>query len=128
MKSPVIGIVGPCASGKSSLVSALVERGVAAKQIVQEHSYAPQMWRIIGRPDFLIYLDASYERCSQRKRLDWSLAEYEQQLERLADAQENCDYYLSTDELTEEQVLEHTLNELDRHGMLRTPPAGSHNP
>lgn len=117
MNQPVIGIVGPCASGKSSLVSALHEHGMQAKQIVQEHSYAPQMWRIIGRPDFLIYLDASFESCTRRKQLDWNLAEYQQQQDRLADARENCDYYLSTDELTEAQVVDRALNELERRGL-----------
>lgn len=118
MIPPVVGIVGPCASGKSSLVSALGERGVKAKQIVQEHSYAPQMWRIIGRPDFLLYLDASFENCSRRKQLDWNQADYQQQQERLADARENCDYYLSTDELTQAQVVDRALNELERRGLL----------
>lgn len=119
MSRPKVGIVGPCAAGKSSLAAALAERGVLAKQIVQEHSYAPQMWRIIGKPEFLIYLDASFESCTRRKSLDWTRAEYERQLQRLADARQNCDCYLSTDGLTKAQVAECAVSELERRGLLR---------
>lgn len=113
-----MGIVGPCAAGKSSLAEALSERGLVAVQIVQEHSYAPQMWRIIGKPDFLIYLDASYESCTQRKSLNWSRAEYQQQLKRLADAREYCDLYLPTDTLSEAEVAQQALAALKSGGML----------
>lgn len=119
MSPAKVGIVGPCAAGKTSLAEVLSDHGLAAKQIVQEHSYAPQMWRIIGKPDFLIYLDASFESCSQRKSLNWSRAEYEQQLQRLADAREYCDLYLVTDELTEAEVAEQALAELEQRGVLK---------
>lgn len=78
------------------------------------------MWRIIGKPDFLIYLDASFESCNQRKQLDWNRAEYDQQLSRLADARQNCDYLLATDELGESEVAELALAELSRRGLMGT--------
>ncbi len=128
MSGPKIGIVGPCAAGKSTLASALSERGYQAKQIVQEHSYVPQMWRIVGKPDFLIYLDASFATCNQRKKLDWTQTEYELELARLADAREYCDYYLQTDGLDGAQVLERALNELRNHGLASSPPTDTHSP
>lgn len=120
MTSAMIGIVGPCAAGKSTLAAALEQRGLHAKQIVQEHSYVPQMWRIVGKPDFLIYLDASYENCTQRKQLNWTQAEYEQQQSRLSDARENCDYYLSTDGIAEAEVARRALAELAERGVFQT--------
>lgn len=107
-----IGIVGPCAVGKSSLVRQLNNQGYQARQIVQEHSYVPDMWERISAPEVLIYLDGSYETCSRRRRLNWSEAEYQDQLARLAHAREHCDIYLTTDELTRVEVLERALSEL----------------
>lgn len=112
---PSIGIVGPCATGKSTLAQALNQHGYAARQIVQEHSYVPDMWQTISKPDYLIYLDASFEVCSRRKRLLWSREEFEQQLSRLTHARDNCNLYLMTDDLTEELVLERALQELQSH-------------
>lgn len=128
MSAPKIGIVGPCAAGKSTLASALSERGYQARQIVQEHSYVPQMWRIVSKPDFLIYLDASFATCNQRKKLDWTEAEYEQELTRLADAREYCDYYLQTDDLDGAQVLDRALIELRSHGLTSSPPTDTRSP
>ena len=99
--------------GKSSLALELNERGFEARQIVQEHSYVRDMWERISAPDVLVFLDANYETCSQRKHLNWSESEYEEQLNRLRHARENCDIYLVTDELTRKQVLEHVVRELN---------------
>jgi deoxyadenosine/deoxycytidine kinase len=108
-----IGIVGPCATGKSTLAQALNEHGFGARQIVQEHSYVPDMWKVISKPDYLIYLDASFEVCSQRKTLLWNRSEFEEQIDRLAHARMHCDLYLMTDELTEELVLKSALQALE---------------
>jgi len=107
-----IAIVGPCASGKSSLAQGLEKQGIRAKQVVQEHSYVPKMWQVIARPDFLIYLDASFQACSQRKNLNWQQREYDEQLKRLAHAKENCDLLVHTDDLSEADVLRKVLSEL----------------
>jgi hypothetical protein len=53
---PLIAAVGPCTSGKSTLVRALRERGYNAREVVQEHSYVPAMWQVFAQPDILIYL------------------------------------------------------------------------
>lgn len=109
---PNIGIVGPCASGKSTLAAQLARQGYRAHQIVQEHSYVADMWKVIGRPDWLIFLDASFATCSQRKALDWQETEYQEQRRRLRHAREHCDLYIDTDALTTEEVLDIALRTL----------------
>lgn len=99
-----IAIVGPCAAGKTTLARRLKSLGYNARQIVQEHSYVPAMWQIISQPDLLIFLDASFEACTARKALDWNRREYEEQRHRLEHAQRNCDIYLDTTSLNEDQV------------------------
>ena len=108
----IIAIVGPCASGKSSLARGLAERGNRARQIVQEHSFVPEMWQVIAQPDFLIYLDASFQTCSQRKNLNWRQRDYDEQNLRLAHAKENCDLLIQTDGQSEANVLEEVLSSL----------------
>jgi deoxyadenosine/deoxycytidine kinase len=104
-----IAVVGPCAAGKTTLVLGLRRHGYFARQIVQEHSYVPDMWRRLARPDVLIYLDASYPTCTRRKQLDWLPHEHEEQLRRLAHARQNCDVYVATDEQSPEDVLHAVL-------------------
>ena len=107
-----IAIVGPCAAGKSSLARGLAEHGIRAKQVVQEHSFVPEMWKVIAHPDFLIYLDASFQSCSRRKILNWHQGEYDEQISRLAHARENCDLLVQTDGQSEAAVLEEVLSRL----------------
>jgi guanylate kinase len=104
-----IGVVGPCGAGKSTLVNALAKYGYHARHIAQEHSYVPTMWKRIVDPDILVYLDASFLVSTERRKLDWRLEEYEEQLRRLQNARENANLYLSTDLLTPDQVLEQVL-------------------
>jgi hypothetical protein len=62
-----VAVVGPCASGKSTLTAALRAAGYEARQPAQEHSYVPDMWRRLVDPDVLIYLDISYEALLERR-------------------------------------------------------------
>jgi cytidylate kinase len=104
-----IAVVGPCASGKSTLVKALEKQGYHARQIAQEHSYVPDMWEVMTQPDILIYLDASYGTCTKRKNLDWTPAEYHAQVERLAYARQRCDLYIDSDEATPEEIADQVM-------------------
>ena len=108
----IIAIVGPCASGKSALARDLAERGIRARQVVQEHSFVPEMWQIITQPDLLVYLDASFQTCSRRKNLNWRQRDYDEQNLRLAHAKENCDLFIQTDGRSEANVLEEVLSNL----------------
>lgn len=106
---PLIGIVGPCAAGKSTLIASLRQRGYVVKHIAQEHSYVKDMWRRIARPDLLIYLDVSYTVSCIRRQMDWTEKEYQEEIFRLRDARENADYYLHTDDLSPAVVLQLVL-------------------
>lgn len=103
-RRPLVGIVGPCSAGKSTLARALTERGVRARAIGQEHSYVPHMWQAITRPDTLIYLDVSFAVAQARRWLNWTPADLDEQHHRLRHAREHCDFYLDTDPLTAAQV------------------------
>jgi cytidylate kinase len=113
-----IAIVGPCASGKSTLAEGLRRNGLAARQIAQEHSYVPSMWQILAHPRVLVYLHASYAACTARKNLDWTEREYQAQLDRLAHARQHCDILVDTDKMSPEQVLSSVLDGL---AVRRTP-------
>ncbi len=109
---PKIAIVGPCASGKSTLAGRLQALGYNARQIAQEHSFVPDMWQVLTQPDILIFLDASFETCTQRKQLDWNMAEYQEQQRRLRHARENCDILLDTTDLSPEDVAKQVASAL----------------
>ncbi len=105
----LIGVVGPCGAGKSSLVSALKDMGFSVRHIAQEHSYVPDMWKRLTNPDILIYLDVSYENTIQRRKLDWTSAEYTEQLRRLSHARLHADLYLDTNLMTIQEVCDSAL-------------------
>jgi len=106
---PLIGIVGPCAAGKSTLVAGLKLRGYQARPIAQEHSYVQDMWKRITNPKILLFLSVSYPETIKRRNLSWSEAEYNEQLSRLQHARENADLIIETDDLTPSQVLERAM-------------------
>jgi predicted ATPase len=108
-KRPLIAIVGPCASGKSTLVRTLRTRGYNAREVVQEHSHVPTMWQRITQPDLLIYLDVSWEVARQRRPTDAGADWWDELAQRLRHAREHADLYINTDELTPQKVSERTV-------------------
>ena len=97
--SPVtIGLVGPCTSGKSTIRPLLEAQGFRVRHIAQEHSHAPSMWQVIGKPDVLVFLDVSYPVTLQRRDWTWTQADYDEQQRRLAHAREHADLVIDTDE------------------------------
>ena len=117
--SPLIGIVGPCGSGKSTLSARLAERGLGARAIAQEHSYVPAMWQRLTNPGLLVFLQASYSVCTQRRQLSWTEQEYEEQLRRLAHAYAHADLRVDTDPLTPDEVLAAVLGGLGLEPLSR---------
>ena len=105
MKSLTIGVVGPCAAGKTTLIQGLRALGYQAKHIAQEHSYVPQMWQRLTNPDILVYLDVSYPLTIQRRKLDWTINEYTEEIHRLRYARQHAHLYVNTDPLSPEEVL-----------------------
>ena len=111
----LVGVVGPCGSGKSTLIAGLEQAGFACRHIAQEHSYVPAMWQLITNPDFLIFLLASFTVCTERRRLNWSEADYKEQLRRLSHARQHADLIIETDTLAIPEVLDRALAFLRQH-------------
>ena len=109
----LIGVVGVCASGKSTLIKGLTLRGYQCRHIAQEHSYVPDMWFRITAPDVLIYLQVSYEITLKRKNLNWTRNEYEIQLERLQHARQNAQIIIDTEILTPEELVTQAIEGLE---------------
>ena len=110
-----VAVVGACASGKSTLVTALKAAGYEARHVAQEHSFVPEMWQLISRPDVLIYLDVAYETIQSRRSLaQFQPADLAEQNRRLEHAREHCDLYLNTNDLKRDQVQDRCLSFLNK--------------
>ncbi len=105
----IIGVVGPCGAGKSTLVAGLKSNGITCRHIAQEHSYVPDMWQRLTHPDILIYLEVSYQNTIERRKLDWTNSEYTEQLHRLRHAREYADFTVDTNSLMADEVLQLVL-------------------
>lgn len=113
---PLVGIVGPCGSGKTTLISGLNTYQIPTRHIAQEHSYVPSMWQRITNPDLLIYLECSYEETIRRRQLNWTEKEYQEQLRRLAHARAHADLRIDTDQYTPQEILQQVLTFLRKSG------------
>jgi deoxyadenosine/deoxycytidine kinase len=114
-KRLLIGIVGPCGSGKSTLVARLEEHGYRCRHIAQEHSYVKYMWQRITNPDILIFLQCSFENSTRRRNLNWKLSDYEEQQSRLSHAHDHAHLVIDTDTLNADEVFARTLGYLLEH-------------
>ncbi len=115
---PVIGLVGPCTSGKSTIRTLLESEGYQTRHIAQEHSFVQDMWQVVAHPDLLVFLDVSYEETLRRRDQDWTLAEYEVQQRRLAHARQHADLVIMTDGLAPLAICARIL------GVLKAPKPG----
>jgi hypothetical protein len=113
----IIGLVGPCKSGKTELKRNLEKHGLTVRHIAQEHSFAQEMWRKIANPDILVYLSASYQTTLTRSSLSWNQSEYDEQIRRLTHAREHADLTIDTDPLTPNQVAKKVMTFLEERKM-----------
>ncbi|MGC9356926.1 MAG: hypothetical protein ACP5GX_03625 [Anaerolineae bacterium] len=111
----LLGVVGPCSSGKSELVRRLRQLGYRVREIRQEHSANPTMWLRITNPDLLIYLDVAQEEAARREGLSKPSSWWDEEREvRLAHARTHADLYVDTTALTPDEVLTCVLDFLER--------------
>ena len=103
-----IVVVGPCASGKTTLVARLQQLGLDARNVAQEHSGIKTFWRK-NRPDVLVMLEASLPVIRRRRSVPWGEERLVVQRERLKDAREHADLFIQTDPLSREEVAERVL-------------------
>ena len=113
-KNNLLGIVGPCSAGKSTLISRLHKHGYVCRHIAQEHSYVPDMWKRLVNPRLLIYLDVSYKTSIARRPLNLSIKEFEEQERRLAHARQHAHILVDTDPLSPEEVFQVVMKEIEK--------------
>ena len=106
----IIGLVGPCASGKTTLQSDLEELGYRARHIAQEHSFVKDMWLRLTNPDVLIFLDVSYIVSQKRRKQDWLETDFQEQQRRLRHARQHANLLINTDTLNTKEVLKKVLD------------------
>jgi len=109
-----VGVVGPCTAGKSTLTKMLHAAGIDAHHIAQEHSYVPYMWQRITNPDVLVFLDVSFPVSEQRRKMNWTIKDYQEQHHRLRHARQHAHLYILTDSFTPQEVLEQIMTYLDQ--------------
>lgn len=105
---PVIVIVGPCASGKTTLARNLNTIGYNARVSGQEHSEIRMLWQRIGA-DIVIALRIDLDTLRMRRGASWPESLYETQLRRLSSAYAAADLILDTVALSEEEALRVTV-------------------
>lgn len=113
----IVGIVGPCSAGKTTLIGRLEQKGYSCRHIAQEHSYVPDMWQRLVNPVALIYLDVSYNESMNRRPMNLKRSEFQEQKNRLLHAFQNADLNIFTDELDPDEVHDLVLKFLREQGI-----------
>jgi adenylate kinase family enzyme len=96
-------VVGPCASGKSTLVRNLHKKGINAFVAGQEHSAIRNLWAKRD-PDIIVALDVDLETLRKRRGETWPSNLYRVQHERLSDAFAAATTIIDTSRVSEEEA------------------------
>jgi chloramphenicol 3-O-phosphotransferase len=112
-ESRKIVVVGPCAAGKSTLVTALRELGYDAHVSGQEHSEIATLWQH-SQPDVLIALDADIAAVRDRRGDSWPEWLHDLQVRRLAAAARAADLAIDTTKLSTDAVVARVVAYLER--------------
>lgn len=108
-----IALVGVCGAGKSTVGRLLRDQGWRVREIHQEHSYVPHMWRTIRPPQVLVYLDVCWEEAHNRRpHPSYGPSQHADLSHRLRDARQHADIYILTDGRTAEDVATAIAQEL----------------
>ncbi|HEX5991815.1 MAG TPA: hypothetical protein VFY70_04555 [Thermomicrobiales bacterium] len=111
--SKKIVVVGPCAAGKSTLVTALRALGYDAHVSGQEHSEIATLWQH-SHPDVLIALDVDISAVRDRRGGSWPEWLHDLQVRRLAAASRAADLAIDTTTLSTHAVVARVLAYLER--------------
>jgi GTPase SAR1 family protein len=112
-------VVGPCASGKTTLVERLRSHAVDAYVCGQEHSEIPMLWRHLD-PDVVIALDVDLPTVRKRRGDDWPETIFREQLRRLTAARAAAVVVIDTASLDLDAAVGVALQALSR--LRPTPP------
>jgi hypothetical protein len=104
-------VVGPCASGKTTLVEGLKSEGYDAVVCGQEHSEIPNLWQH-SEPDLLVMLEVSLESIRARRGENWPESIYSAQLDRLRDARLAADLIIDTSIFSAKKTLAIALDHI----------------
>jgi GTPase SAR1 family protein len=96
-------VIGPCASGKTTLVEGLKREGYDAVVCGQEHSEITNLWQH-SEPDLLVMLEVSLKSIRVRRGEDWPESIYLAQLDRLRDARMAADLIIDTSIFSADQT------------------------
>jgi hypothetical protein len=109
-----IVVIGPCASGKTSLTTRLQRLGYDARACGQEHSEIPELWRHQA-PDVLVGLRIELATLRSRRSPTWPGSIYARQLERLASGFANADLLVDSEAFDQEGVVGEVVAWLRAH-------------
>jgi hypothetical protein len=99
-------VVGPCASGKSTLVAGLRRLGFEAAACGQEHSEIPTLWRHTN-PDVVVALEVDLATIRERRGVtEWPDWLYDAQRRRLQQAEAVAAIHVDTTLFDADAVLE----------------------
>ena len=112
-ESRKVVVVGPCAAGKSTLVTALRALGYDAHVSGQEHSEIATLWQH-SEPDVLIALDVDISAVRARRGDGWPEWLHDLQVQRLAAASRAANFAIDTTLLSPQSVVDRVVAYLQR--------------
>src|SRR5215211_8595966 len=112
-ESRKVVVVGPCAAGKSTLVTTLRAFGYDAHVSGQEHSEISTLWQH-SQPDVLIALDVDITAVRDRRGDAWPEWLHDLQVQRLAAASRAADLAIDTTTLSTQAVFARVIAYLQR--------------
>jgi energy-coupling factor transporter ATP-binding protein EcfA2 len=108
-----IVVVGPCAAGKSTLVTALRGLGYDAHVSGQEHSEISMLWQH-SHPDVLIALEVDISAVRDRRGGSWPEWLHDRQVRRLAAASRAADLAIDTTAISPQTLVDRVVAYLQR--------------